>query len=61
MMHTHLQSREHVTLSVHTHNDRATGVAAAELGLLAGAQAGVEGCLFGNGERSGNVDLSRWR
>ena len=43
-------------LSVHTHNDRGTGVAAAELGMLAGAQR-VEGCLFGNGERSGNVDL----
>jgi 2-isopropylmalate synthase len=55
-MHSHLQSREHVTLSVHTHNDRGTGVAAAELALLAGAQR-VEGCLFGNGERSGNVDL----
>jgi 2-isopropylmalate synthase len=55
-MHTHLQSREHVTLSVHTHNDRGTGVAAAELAVLAGAQR-VEGCLFGNGERSGNVDL----
>jgi 2-isopropylmalate synthase len=55
-MHTHLNSREHVTLSVHTHNDRGTGVAAAELAMLAGAQR-VEGCLFGNGERSGNVDL----
>jgi 2-isopropylmalate synthase len=55
-MHTRLQSREHVTLSVHTHNDRGTGVAAAELAVLAGAQR-VEGCLFGNGERSGNVDL----
>ena len=55
-MHTHLQSREHVILSVHTHNDRGTGVAASELAMLAGAQR-VEGCLFGNGERSGNVDL----
>jgi 2-isopropylmalate synthase len=55
-MSTHLQQREHVTLSVHTHNDRGTGVAAAELAQLAGAQR-VEGCLFGNGERSGNVDL----
>jgi len=55
-MHTHLQQREHVTLSVHTHNDRGTGVAAAELAMLAGADR-VEGCLFGNGERSGNVDL----
>jgi 2-isopropylmalate synthase len=51
-----LERRDHVVLSVHTHNDRGTGVAAAELGLLAGAQR-VEGCLFGNGERSGNVDL----
>ena len=55
-MHTHLQQREHITLSVHTHNDRGTGIAAAELAMLAGAQR-VEGCLFGNGERSGNVDL----
>jgi 2-isopropylmalate synthase len=55
-MHTHLRQREHITLSVHTHNDRGTGVAAAELAMLAGADR-VEGCLFGNGERSGNVDL----
>jgi 2-isopropylmalate synthase len=55
-MSTHLERREHVVLSLHTHNDRGTGVAAAELGLLAGADR-VEGCLFGNGERSGNVDL----
>jgi 2-isopropylmalate synthase len=55
-MHTHLQQRENITISVHTHNDRGTGVAAAELALLAGADR-VEGCLFGNGERSGNVDL----
>jgi 2-isopropylmalate synthase len=55
-MSTRLERREHVVLSLHTHNDRGTGVAAAELGLLAGAQR-VEGCLFGNGERSGNVDL----
>jgi 2-isopropylmalate synthase len=55
-MHTRLQQREHVTLSVHPHNDRGTGVATAELAMLAGAQR-VEGCLFGNGERSGNVDL----
>ncbi len=45
-----------MTLSVHCHNDRGTGVAAAELAMLAGADR-VEGCLFGNGERSGNVDL----
>jgi 2-isopropylmalate synthase len=55
-MSTHLERREHVVLSLHTHNDRGTGVAAAELGMLAGADR-VEGCLFGNGERSGNVDL----
>jgi 2-isopropylmalate synthase len=55
-MSMHLERREHVVVSLHTHNDRGTGVAAAELGLLAGADR-VEGCLFGNGERSGNVDL----
>jgi 2-isopropylmalate synthase len=48
--------REHVCLSVHTHNDRGTAVADAELAVLAGAQR-IEGTLFGNGERSGNVDL----
>ncbi|BGP13991.1 hypothetical protein JCM10213v2_001929 [Rhodosporidiobolus nylandii] len=48
--------REHVVVSLHTHNDRGTGVAASELGLMAGADR-VEGCLFGNGERTGNVDL----
>ncbi|OYD22797.1 2-isopropylmalate synthase [Oceanimonas baumannii] len=47
---------EHVTISVHPHNDRGTGVACAELAMLAGATR-VEGCLFGNGERTGNVDL----
>jgi 2-isopropylmalate synthase len=51
-----LSRRDHVVLSVHTHNDRGTATADAELALLAGAQR-VEGCLFGNGERSGNVDL----
>jgi 2-isopropylmalate synthase len=55
-MHRHLEQREHVTLSVHTHNDRGSGVAAAEMAQLAGAQR-VEGCLFGNGERCGNVDI----
>ena len=55
-MSTRLERREHVVVSLHTHNDRGTGVAAAELGMLAGADR-VEGCLFGNGERSGNVDL----
>ncbi len=55
-MSTRVERREHVLISLHTHNDRGTGVAAAELGMLAGADR-VEGCLFGNGERSGNVDL----
>ncbi|MDW5325603.1 2-isopropylmalate synthase [Plantactinospora sp. KLBMP9567] len=55
-MHRHLPRRDSVILSLHPHNDRGTGVAAAELGLLAGADR-VEGCLFGNGERTGNVDL----
>ncbi|SIO95914.1 2-isopropylmalate synthase [Vibrio spartinae] len=49
-------SLAHVTISVHPHNDRGTGVASAELAMLAGATR-VEGCLFGNGERTGNVDL----
>ena len=48
--------RDSVVISLHPHNDRGTGVAAAELGLMAGADR-VEGCLFGNGERTGNVDL----
>jgi 2-isopropylmalate synthase len=55
-MHRHLPRRSSVVLSLHPHNDRGTGVAAAELGMLAGADR-VEGCLFGNGERTGNVDL----
>src|SRR5947209_14268467 len=55
-MSRHFSRREHVCLSVHTHNDRGTATADAELAVLAGAQR-VEGCLFGNGERSGNVDL----
>jgi 2-isopropylmalate synthase len=55
-MHRHLPRRDALVLSLHPHNDRGTGVAAAELGLLAGADR-VEGCLFGNGERTGNVDL----
>lgn len=53
---THITEREKVCVSVHPHNDRGCGAAAAELGLLAGADR-VEGCLFGNGERTGNVDL----
>jgi 2-isopropylmalate synthase len=55
-MHRHLARRDSVILSVHPHNDRGTAVAAAELAMLAGAER-VEGCLFGNGERTGNVDL----
>ncbi|GAA6059408.1 hypothetical protein JCM10212_003640 [Sporobolomyces blumeae] len=51
-----IKDRQHVVVSLHTHNDRGTGVAASELGLMAGADR-VEGCLFGNGERTGNVDL----
>jgi 2-isopropylmalate synthase len=55
-MHRNLPRRESLVLSLHPHNDRGTGVAAAEQGLLAGADR-VEGCLFGNGERTGNVCL----
>jgi 2-isopropylmalate synthase len=53
-MHRHLSRRDQVIISVHPHNDRGTGVAAAELAVMAGADR-VEGCLFGNGERTGNV------
>lgn len=52
----HLAHRENVLISLHPHNDRGTAVAAAELGYMAGADR-IEGCLFGNGERTGNVDL----
>jgi 2-isopropylmalate synthase len=52
----HIAHRENVIISLHPHNDRGTAVAAAELGYLAGADR-IEGCLFGNGERTGNVDL----
>ena len=55
-MNRHFQDRESIILSVHPHNDRGTGVASAELALLAGADR-VEGTLFGNGERTGNVDV----
>jgi len=55
-MHRHLARRDSVVLSLHPHNDRGTAVAAAEMGLMAGADR-VEGCLFGHGERTGNVDL----
>ncbi|WP_374477117.1 2-isopropylmalate synthase [Zoogloea sp.] len=55
-MNRNLARREQIVLSLHPHNDRGTAVAAAELGMLAGADR-VEGCLFGNGERTGNVDI----
>ncbi|MBS7340618.1 MAG: 2-isopropylmalate synthase [Suilimivivens sp.] len=55
-MNRHFKNRESIILSVHPHNDRGTGVAAAELSMLAGAER-VEGTLFGNGERTGNVDV----
>ncbi|MFE2156887.1 2-isopropylmalate synthase [Streptomyces lydicus] len=55
-MHRHLDRRDSLILSIHPHNDRGTAVAAAELACLAGAER-IEGCLFGNGERTGNVDL----
>ncbi|PAW67548.1 MAG: 2-isopropylmalate synthase [Opitutia bacterium Tous-C1TDCM] len=55
-MHTHLTRRDRTLISLHTHNDRGTGVAATELSLLAGADR-VEGTLFGNGERTGNLDI----
>lgn len=51
-----ISNRDHVVISLHPHNDRGSGIAAAELGLMAGGDR-VEGCLFGNGERTGNVDL----
>ncbi|WP_395312045.1 2-isopropylmalate synthase [Mycobacterium sp. AMU20-3851] len=56
-MHRNIARRDSVILSVHPHNDRGTGVACAELAVLAGAQR-VEGCVFGNGERTGNVDIA---
>ncbi len=56
-MHKHLDRRDSVILSVHPRNDRGTGIACAELAVLAGAQR-VEGCVFGNGERTGNVDIA---
>ena len=55
-MHRHLARRDAIVISVHPHNDRGTGTAAGELALMAGADR-IEGCLFGNGERTGNVDL----
>ena len=56
-MHRNLAKRDSIILSVHPHNDRGTGIAAAELALMAGADR-LEGCLFGNGERTGNCDLA---
>ena len=55
-MHTHINRRDSILISVHPHNDRGTAVAATELAVMAGADR-VEGCLFGSGERTGNVDL----
>ncbi|HET8745294.1 MAG TPA: 2-isopropylmalate synthase [Ramlibacter sp.] len=55
-MHRHLARREAIVLSVHPHNDRGTGTAAGEFAVLAGADR-LEGCLFGNGERTGNLDI----
>lgn len=55
-MHRHLARRESIVLSVHPHNDRGTGTAAGEFALMAGADR-LEGCLFGNGERTGNLDI----
>ncbi len=55
-MHRHLERRDAIVLSVHPHNDRGTGTAAGEFGIMAGADR-LEGCLFGNGERTGNLDL----
>ena len=55
-MHRHLDRRNAIVLSIHPHNDRGTGTAAAELALMAGGDR-IEGCLFGNGERTGNVDV----
>jgi 2-isopropylmalate synthase len=55
-MHRHIERRDCVVLSVHPHNDRGTGTAAGEFALMAGADR-LEGCLFGNGERTGNLDL----
>src|SRR5437879_9805995 len=54
--HRHFRDREAFTLSIHPHNDRGSAVAAAELAVMAGAER-IEGTLFGNGERTGNVDL----
>ncbi len=55
-MHRHLERRDGIVMSIHPHNDRGTGSAAAEMALMAGADR-LEGCLFGNGERTGNLDV----
>jgi 2-isopropylmalate synthase len=55
-VHRHLERRDSIVLSIHPHNDRGTGTAAAELAIMAGGDR-IEGCLFGNGERTGNVDV----
>ena len=55
-MNKHFKNRDSIILSVHPHNDRGTGIAAAELALMAGAER-IEGTLLGNGERTGNVDI----
>ena len=55
-MHCNVAKRDCILISLHPHNDRGTGTAAAELALMAGADR-VEGCLFGSGERTGNVDI----
>ena len=56
-MHRNIQRRDGVIISVHCHNDRGFGIAASELAIMAGADR-VEGCVFGNGERTGNVDVA---
>ena len=56
-MHRNLARRDGVIISVHCHNDRGCGIAASELAIMAGADR-VEGCVFGNGERTGNVDVA---
>ena len=59
-MNKHFKNRDSIILSIHPHNDRGTGIAATELALLAGADR-VEGTLLGNGERTGNIDISKYR
>jgi 2-isopropylmalate synthase len=59
VLHQHEGDRKNAIISLHTHNDRGTGMAATELGMMAGADR-VEGTLFGNGERTGNLDIITW-